>query len=66
MFFVFDKYITNRREQPMSITEVINTAWPILLGFITLVIVLAKMHTSIEVLQEKVKALFDLHNSKNK
>ena len=64
MFFVFDKYITNRREQPMSITEVINTAWPILLGFITLVIVLAKMHTSIEVLQEKVKTLFDLHNKK--
>ena len=48
----------------MSITEIINTAWPILLGFITLVIVLAKMHTSIEVLQEKVKALFDLHNKK--
>ena len=46
----------------MSITEIINTAWPILLGFITLVIVLAKMHTAIEGLQEKVKTLFDLHN----
>ena len=46
----------------MSITEIINTAWPILLGFITLVIVLAKMHIAIEVLQEKVKTLFDLHN----
>ena len=50
----------------MSITEIINTAWPILLGFITLVIVLAKMHTAIEVLQEKVKTLFDLHNKKDK
>ena len=38
----------------MSILDIINTAWPILLGFITLVIVLAKMHTAIEVLQEKV------------
>ena len=50
----------------MSITEIINTAWPILLGFITLVIVLAKMHTAIEVLQEKVKVLFELHNEKEK
>ena len=48
----------------MSITEIINTAWPILLGFITLVIVLAKMHTAIEVLQEKVRVLFELHNKK--
>ena len=46
----------------MSITEIINTAWPILLAFITLLIVLAKMHTAIEVLQEKVRTLFDLHN----
>ena len=48
----------------MTITDIINTAWPILLGFITLVIVLAKMHTAIQVLQEKVKTLFDLHNKK--
>lgn len=48
----------------LTFIDIINTAWPILLGFITLVIVLAKMHTSIEVLQEKVKALFDLHNKK--
>ena len=37
--------------------------WPIALGFITLVIVLAKMHSSIEVLQDKVKSLFDLFNT---
>ena len=48
----------------MSILDIINTAWPILLGFITLVIVLAKMHTAIEVLQEKVRVLFELHNKK--
>ena len=48
----------------LTFLDIINATWPILLGFITLVIVLAKMHTSIEVLQEKVKALFDLHNRK--
>ena len=37
--------------------------WPLALGFITLVIVLVKMHSSIEVLQEKVKSLFELFNS---
>ena len=48
----------------MDLISLVNAVWPILLGFITLVIVLAKMHTSIEVLQEKVKVLFDLHNQK--
>ena len=47
-----------------EITTLINTLWPIVLGFITLVIVLAKMHTAIEVLQEKVRVLFELHNKK--
>jgi hypothetical protein len=32
------------------------------LGFITLVIVLAKMDVRIGVLEEKIKSLFDLHN----
>ena len=49
-----------------EITTLINTLWPIMLGFITLVIVLAKMHTAIEELQEKVKVLFELHNEKEK
>lgn len=43
-------------------TTFIGAFWPVFLGFITLVVVLAKMHTSIEVLQEKVKVLFDLYN----
>jgi hypothetical protein len=34
-------------------------------GFIGLVIILAKMHYNIETLTEKVKVLFDFHN-KNK
>tara|TARA_B110000902_G_C13960475_1_gene457207 strand:- start:4 stop:162 length:159 start_codon:yes stop_codon:yes gene_type:complete len=40
--------------------------WPIFLGFITLVIVLAKMHATIAVLEGKVKVAFDLINKMNK
>ena len=40
--------------------------WPLFLGFITLVIVLAKMHSDITVLKEKVKVAFDLINAINK
>jgi hypothetical protein len=42
--------------------QLLDTLWPIFLGFITLVIVLAKMHTSIEVLRDKVQTLFQLFN----
>ena len=40
--------------------------WALFLGFITLVIVLAKMHGDITVLKEKVKVAFDLINNLNK
>ena len=40
--------------------------WPIFVGFITLVIVLAKMHATIAVLEGKVKVAFDLINKMNK
>ena len=40
--------------------------WPIFVGFITLVIVLAKMHATIQVLEGKVKVAFDLINNMNK
>lgn len=50
----------------LSLIEILSTIWPILLGIITLIIVLAKMHGDIIVLKEKVKSLFDLWNSKNK
>jgi len=45
--------------------EFINSTWPIFMGFITLVIVLAKMHGDIETIKEKVRVLFDLWNNKN-
>ena len=48
----------------MDIIEFVGAAWPIAVAFITLVIVLAKMHSDIETLKEKVKVLFELINSK--
>ena len=45
--------------------EFINSTWPIFIGFITLVIVLAKMHGDIETIKEKIRVLFELWNKKN-
>ena len=44
----------------------IVSLWPLALGFVTLVIVLAKMHSAIEVINEKIKVLFDLYNKDRK
>jgi hypothetical protein len=46
----------------MDTVEILIRAWPVFMGFIALVIVLAKMDVRINVLEEKVKSLFDLHN----
>lgn len=46
-------------------SEWISTLWPVAVGFITLVIILARMHYNLESLSEKVKILFDLHNKRN-
>ena len=49
----------------MTIVEAIIKSWPIFLGIITLIIILAKMHGDIEILKEKIKTLFDLWNKNN-
>ena len=49
----------------MSTAELIIKAWPIFLGLITLIIILAKMDVRLAVLEEKVKALFQLWNKKD-
>ena len=48
----------------MELTEMalLMKMWPLFIGFITLVIVLAKMHATIQVLEEKVKVAFQLIN----
>ena len=42
--------------------QTIGSLWPIFIGFITLVTVLAKMHSEQETLKEKVRILFELWN----
>lgn len=46
--------------------QLISSLWPILVGIITLIIVLARMHYNLEALTEKVKVLFDFHNKRKK
>ena len=48
----------------MSTAELVIKAWPIFLGLITLIIILAKMDVRLAVVEEKVKTLFDLFNKK--
>ena len=49
----------------MSTAELIIKAWPIFLGIITLIIILAKMDVRLAVVEEKVKTLFQLWNKKD-
>lgn len=39
--------------------------WPVVLGVITLIVTLAKMHANIETLKDKVSTLFELWNSRH-
>lgn len=53
-------------EESISIITILSKTWPMLLGLITLIIVLAKMHGDIQVIKEKIRTLFDLWNAKSK
>ena len=48
----------------LSTIELIGQLWPLVLAFISLVIILAKMDVRLAVVEEKVKALFELWNKK--
>lgn len=48
----------------MDMFEIFTRAWPMILALITLIIVLSKLDLRVAVLEEKVKALFDLINKK--
>ena len=52
--------------EELSFLEVINTAWPILAGMASIIIAFAQLFNRVQVLEEKVKTLFDLVNQKNK
>jgi ABC-type lipoprotein release transport system permease subunit len=49
-----------------EVLQIITSLWPIGIGVITLIVVLARMHYNLEALTEKVKVLFDFHNKRNK
>jgi hypothetical protein len=50
----------------VDILEILAKIWPLMLTFVTLVIVLAKLDNKVAVLEEKVKVLFELRNKKDK
>ena len=49
----------------METLDSLKALFPLMVGFITLVIVLAKMHADIETIKEKLKVLFELWNNRN-
>jgi len=42
--------------------ELVNEYWQIIVGVITLIVVLSKLHLDVEILNDKVKNLFELFN----
>lgn len=48
----------------MDVVDLLIKAWPVLFAIVTLIIVLSKLDLRVAVLEEKVKALFDLVNKK--
>jgi len=48
----------------MDMVDVLAKIWPMVIGFVALVIALAKMEVRISVLEDKVKSLFELWNKK--
>tara|TARA_R110000764_G_scaffold142803_1_gene230810 strand:+ start:114 stop:263 length:150 start_codon:yes stop_codon:yes gene_type:complete len=48
----------------MEALDGVEALYPLMFGFITLVVILAKMHADIETIKEKLKVLFELWNSR--
>ena len=46
----------------LSTVELIGQLWPVVLAFISLTIILAKMDVCLGVVEEKIKTLFELWN----
>ena len=46
----------------MDTLSILAQIWPLLLAFVSLVIVLAKLDNKVAVLEEKVRTLFELYN----
>lgn len=50
----------------METVELLIKAWPIFVGFITLVVLLAKMDNRLGTVEDKIKTLFELFNRNRK
>lgn len=48
----------------MELFEIFTRAWPVILAVITLIIVLSKLDLRVAVLEEKMKAAWELINKK--
>ena len=46
--------------------DAINEYWQVIVGIITLIVILSKLHLDVEILKDKVKSLFELFNKKEK
>jgi len=49
----------------ISLLDVINTAWPILLAIGGIIVAFAQLFSRVKVIEEKVKTLFELWNNRN-
>ena len=45
--------------------DIISALWPVAVGFAALIFWLAKSYADIEVLKDKVRVLYELHNDKD-
>ena len=46
--------------------ELLLSLWPVAAAFVSVIIVLAKMHADLETVKEKIRVLFDLWNNRGK
>ena len=49
----------------MEYVDLISSIWPIFVGFIILVLTIGKLMSRMDVVEDKVKTLFDLWNKRN-
>ena len=58
-------FITRRKEDRiMDALDLMAKLWPILVGFVVIVLTFGEVRSRISVLEDKVKTLFDLWNKR--
>ena len=62
MWLTQTTFLTGAMAGDLSTVELIGQLWPLVLAFISLVIILAKMDVRLGVVEEKIKTLFELWN----